>query len=308
MSSLLLSLALSSGLPVAHADEGMWLPEQLPAKAAELKEMGLELDPAQLADPMGQPLGSIVTMGFCSASFVSPDGLMATNHHCVAGFLSYLSDEEHDLNNLGHLSHDRAEELWVGPGSEVQVVEKITDVTAQVLKGLKKKTKDADRERIISRNEAAIIDACEADRPEVRCAVADYFGGQQYRLIEKRRLRDVRLVYAPPDSVGNYGDEIDNWMWPRHSGDFSLLRVYVGPDGSAAEHADENVPYKPPPAPGDQPRGRQPRRLRHGGRLPGLHLPLPHGPTDALRPGRELPQPHRPLGRHHGDPQALQRR
>lgn len=239
-------LALSLGLSPAVADEGMWLPEQLPAKAEELRAMGLELDPAELADPMGRPLGSIVTMGFCSASFISPDGLVATNHHCVTGYLGYLSDEARDLNDTGHLAGSRAEELWVGPGSEVQVVEKITDVTAEVLAGLRKRTEDFDRERIIARNQAGLVAACEEGRPSVRCQVVDYFGGQQYRLIEKRRLRDVRLVYAPPDSVGNYGDEIDNWMWPRHTGDFSLLRVYVAPDGSAAEHAEENVPYQPP--------------------------------------------------------------
>lgn len=239
-------LALSLGLAPAHADEGMWLPEQLPAKAAELEALGLELDPAQLADPMGQPLGSIVTMGFCSASFVSPDGLIATNHHCVTGYLGYLSDEERDLNDTGYLANSREEELWVGPGSEVQVVEKITDVTAAVLSGVRKRTEDFDRERLVSRNKAGLVAACEEGRPSVRCKVADYFGGQQYRLIEKRRLRDVRLVYAPPDSVGNYGDEIDNWMWPRHTGDFALLRVYVGPDGAAAEHAEGNVAYQPP--------------------------------------------------------------
>ncbi len=244
MISIVVALALAP--PSARADEGMWLPEQLPAHAPELKRMGLELPAAQLADPMGQPLGSIVTLGFCSASFVSPDGLIATNHHCVSGFLQYLSDGEQDRNEDGYLAGSRAEEAWVGPGSEVGVVEKITDVTDRVLAGVKKKTKDPQREAIVSRNQKAVVAACEEGRPNVRCDVSAFWGGAEYRLIERRRLRDVRLVYAPPDPVGQYGGEIDNWMWPRHGGDFALLRAYVAPDGGAAEHAEDNVPYQPP--------------------------------------------------------------
>ncbi len=240
---MLLALALS--LPVAQADEGMWLPEQLADRAEQLTELGLELPPEQLADPMGQPLGSIVTMGFCSASFVSADGLLATNHHCVSSYLQYLSDEDTDRNTDGHLAADRAGELWVGPGSEVQVVEKISDVTAEVMRGVRTRTSDSKREARIRVNRAKVIAECEADRPNVRCRVAPFYGGQTYRLIEKRRLRDVRMVYAPPESVGSYGGEIDNWMWPRHTGDFALLRAYVAPDGSAAEHAEDNVPYQP---------------------------------------------------------------
>lgn len=239
------ALLLLSSL-TAHADEGMWLPEQLPGKAEELKQLGLELDAAALADPMGQPLGSIVTLGFCSAAFVSPDGLIATNHHCVAGYLQYLSDAEHDRNRDGYLAATASDEAWVGPGSEVQVVQKITDVTARVNEGVTPRTRDPKREAMVSRNKKAIVAACESERPDVQCRVASYFGGSEYRLIEKRRLKDVRLVYAPPDSVGAYGGETDNWMWPRHSGDFALLRAYVAPDGSAAEHAEDNVPFEPP--------------------------------------------------------------
>jgi len=240
---MLLPLALT--LSLAQADEGMWLPEQLPARSEQLAALGLEISPEQLADPMGQPLGSIVTMGFCSASFLSADGLLATNHHCVSSYLQYLSDEEHDRNTEGHLAADRSDELWVGPGSEVQVVEKISDVTAEVMRGVRARTSDPKREARIRVNRARIIADCEEDRPNIRCRVAPFYGGQTYRLIEKRRLRDVRMVYAPPESVGSYGGEIDNWMWPRHTGDFALLRAYVAPDGSAAEHAEDNVPYQP---------------------------------------------------------------
>ena len=242
---ILTALALLATLP-AHADEGMWLPEQLPRKSAELKEMGLEIDAGALADPMGQPLGSIVTLGFCSAAFVSEDGLIATNHHCVSGYLQYLSDAENDRNETGFLADTRSDEAWVGPGSEVQVVHKISDVTDQVNAGVKKRTRDAQREALVAKNTKQIVAGCEADRPNMQCRVVSYYGGAEYRLVEKRRLKDVRLVYAPPDSVGSFGGEIDNWMWPRHTGDFALLRAYVAPDGGAAEHADDNVPYETP--------------------------------------------------------------
>ena len=243
MTAVLAVLLLSAP---SLADEGMWLPEQLPQRARALRGLGLTLDADVLGDTTSAPLGAIVTMGFCSASFVSPDGLIATNHHCISGYLSYLSDADHDYNTDGYLAADRDAELWVGPGSEVQVVEKITDVTLDVLAGVRRRTRDVAREQRISRNKKALIQSCEEGRPNVRCRVASYWGGAEYRLIEKRRLRDVRLVYAPPGSVGNYGDEIDNWMWPRHSGDMALLRVYVAPDGSAANHAEDNVAYQPP--------------------------------------------------------------
>lgn len=243
MTSILTLLALSApGL----AAEGMWLPEQLPHRARELRGLGLTLDADALGDPKSAPLSAIVTMGFCSASFLSEDGLLATNHHCVAGYLSYLSSAEKDYAADGHLAADKESELWVGPGSEVQVVESIQDVTMDVLKGVRRRTKDATRERQISLNKKALVADCEEGRPNIRCQVASYWGGAEYRLIEKRRLRDVRLVYAPPESVGQYGGEIDNWMWPRHGGDMALLRVYVAPDGSAAEHDEANVPYTPP--------------------------------------------------------------
>lgn len=253
----LTAIALLATLP-ARADEGMWLPEQLPRKAAELAEMGLELDAAALADPMGQPLGSIVTLGFCSAAFVSPDGLIATNHHCVASYLQYLSDAEHDRNKDGYLAATTGDEAWVGPGSEVQVVQSITDVTERVNAGVKARTKDIQREALVAKNTKQIVADCEADRPDLQCRVASYYGGAEYRLIEKRRLKDVRLVYAPPDSVGAFGGEIDNWMWPRHGGDFALLRAYVAPDGGAAENAPENIPYRPPHHLEINPAGAQP--------------------------------------------------
>ena len=231
-------------LPVAFAGEGMWLPEQLPALAGGLQAEGLQIPAAQLANPEAAPLGAIVGLGYCSAAFVSPDGLIATNHHCVSGFLQYLSDAQHNRARDGYAAATRADELWVGPGAELTVIDGITDVTAEVLRGVKPRSSDADRERIVARNQKALVAACEA-APNRRCRVASYFGGRQYRLLSAQRFTDIRMVYAPPESVGSYGGEVDNWMWPRHAGDFALLRAYVGPGGATGEHAPGNVPFRP---------------------------------------------------------------
>lgn len=236
---------------LATADEGMWLPEQLPEMADQLTEMGLEIPASQLADTAAAPLGAIVSLGeYCSASFLSPDGLVGTNHHCVSGLLQFNSDAEHNRAIDGYVAADRAGELSGGPTARMYVVDGITDVTEQVKKGVRQTrrntpAKDTARYEAIEAAKKSLIAECEA-QPNHRCLVASYYGGQQYRLISRLEIQDVRIVYAPPDSVGNYGDEQDNWMWPRHSGDFSLVRAYVAPDGSSAPYSEDNVPYKPP--------------------------------------------------------------
>lgn len=231
-------------LASAWADEGMWTPEQVPAMAETLTEMGLTVDPAALASPLTEPLNAIVSLGFCSASFVSPDGLIATNHHCVSGYLQYNSTGERNLARDGYTASDRAGELSVGPSGRIYVLERIDDVTERVQSRLKRRMSDAQRQDAISLVRKEIIAECEA-APGYRCRVASFYEGLSYRLIVNRELSDIRLVYAPPDSVGSYGGDIDNWMWPRHTGDFSLLRAYVAPDGSAAPYSEENVPYQP---------------------------------------------------------------
>ena len=229
---------------LAWADEGMWLPEQLPSMEERLVEMGLEIPVADLADPASPVMQSIVSLGGCSASFVSPDGLIATNHHCVEGMLAYVSDETNDRVTDGYLARSRDEELWVGPTARVSVVESITDVTARMRQGINRGMPDTARHLKLEKARKALVAGCEDETH--RCRVASYFGGQEYRLIRRRELRDVRLAYAPPRSVGSYGGEIDNWEWPRHSGDFAFVRAYVSPTGEVADHAADNVPYAAP--------------------------------------------------------------
>lgn len=246
---LMLLLSLS-----ARADEGMWLPEQVPALGGDLTARGLEIPPEKLSDPLAEPLDAIVSLGFCSGSFVSPDGLIATNRHCVESYLQYSSSAERPWNEDGFVAHSADAELWAGPTARIYIVEKQEDVTAAVRGAGAKKKKDADREEALERKKKELVAACEA-QPNRRCRVASYHGGLEYRLITQRELKDVRVVYAPPDAVGNYGDDIDNWMWPRHSGDFAFIRAYVAPDGSSEEHDQANVPYRPAHSLRIQPKG-----------------------------------------------------
>ena len=253
----------------------MWIPSQLGSAHAEtLKKLGLELDPAQLSDPMAYPLGAIVSLGGCSASFVSPDGLVATNHHCVTGALQYNSTPQQNLLEQGYLAKTRADEKSIGPTGRVYVTQAFKDVTFDVRKDIEAIREDQERHNEIEKRTKALLAACEKDRPTVRCEVAAYDGGAQYLLIERLQIKDVRLVYAPHEGIGNFGGEIDNWRWPRHGGDFSFYRAYVGKDGKPAEYSAENVPFKP----------RQ-------------HLKLATKPLARRRSGvrRRLSRPHLPL-------------
>jgi hypothetical protein len=225
---------------------GMWMPSQMTAHAAKLKELGLAIDPAELADPTSKTLSAIVSLGGCSASFVSADGLIATNHHCATGALQHNSKADTNLLKDGFLSKSRAEEKNNGPQARVYVTRKVTDVSPKVTGGLDKIGDDRARYKEIEKRQKEIVAACEKDHKELRCSVASFYEGASYYLIEQLEIKDVRLVWAPPAGVGNYGGEIDNWRWPRHTGDVSLMRAYVGKDGQPAEFSTDNVPYKPP--------------------------------------------------------------
>jgi hypothetical protein len=226
---------------------GMWMPGQmlLPGHAAAFTKLGVKIDPKKLADPLSAPLGAIVRLNGCSASFVSPDGLIVTNHHCVQGALQINSTPESNLVKKGFLAKTRAEERSAGPAERVFVAQAFTDVTDPLRSGLDKIADPVARKEEVEKRIKQQLAACEKDRPGVRCNVATYFRGGMYVLIEELEIRDVRLVYVPERSIGNYGGEVDNWKWPRHTGDFAFYRAYVGADGKPADHAATNVPYRP---------------------------------------------------------------
>ena len=226
------------------ADDGLWMPQQLPALGAELKKLGLQIDPNQFADLTGFPMGAIVSIGGCSASFVSPDGLVATNHHCVYGALQFNATPENDLVKNGFLARAKKDEIQATPDARVYVTTAIEDVTKQILASFPKNTGDRDRARLIARRRREMINECEKPGG-LRCLVPSFFEGGQYLKITQMEIRDVRLVYAPALGIGNFGDEIDNWMWPRHTGDFGFYRAYVGRDGKPADFSRGNVPFRP---------------------------------------------------------------
>ncbi|MAW90680.1 MAG: dipeptidyl-peptidase 7 [Altererythrobacter sp.] len=235
-------LACVASAPLA-AKEGMFTPQQLPEIADDLRATGLELDPEALSDLTGFPMGAIVSLGGCSASFVSPEGLVVTNHHCARGSVQYNSTAENNFLENGFLAKTMGDEVPAAPGSRIYVTTALTDVTDRVRAGTDALS-PTERYDTVEQRLKDITAECE-EKAGYRCQVASFYGGAEYTLIERLEVRDVRLVYAPADSVGKYGGDIDNWMWPRHTGDFSFYRAYVAPDGSAADYAEENVPYQP---------------------------------------------------------------
>ena len=226
-----------------RAEEGMWMPQQIPQLAARLQALGFAGDPKAFADLTGQPMGAIVSLGGCTASFVSPDGLIVTNHHCVTGGLQFNSTPQRNLLRDGYLARTRDEELSNGPGSHVYVTTAVTEVTEAITGKIDPKATDRQRNDIIDRRIKERIAACEKEG--MRCNVASFFEGLKYYEIAQLDIKDVRLVYAPAEGIGVFGGETDNWRWPRHTGDWSYLRAYVSKDGKAVPYAKDNVPYKP---------------------------------------------------------------
>jgi hypothetical protein len=244
---LILALLLAAG-PV-RADEGMWVPWEMERHSERLVELGYEGSVDALRDPLGQVLGAVVSVNRgCTGSFVSERGLVATNHHCIGSVLQHNSSEEHNLLRDGWYAAGPDEELPAAPGYSLFLTESFEDITDRFdfvgNKKLRRGSSDADLHRKIERTRSEQVAACEAEA-DVYCSVATYDGGARYVLMRQREIKDVRLVYAPPDMVGNFGDEVDNWQWPRHSGDFALLRAYVGPAGESAEYHVDNRPFGP---------------------------------------------------------------
>ncbi|MDQ2702321.1 MAG: S46 family peptidase [Pseudomonadota bacterium] len=238
-----LAATCAAGFP-AYADEGMWMPSQLPAIAAQLKAAGYQGDPAALADLTKPPMSAIVSLGGCTASFVSPNGLVVTNHHCAMGAIQLNSTPQDNLIANGFVAADKAAERSAGPAARVYVTVAFDRITDRILADARGKTGRAYYDAVDAA-EKTVIAECEQD-DGYRCSVADMHYGTDFYLVKQLELEDIRLVYAPPEAIGNYGDEIDNFMWPRHSGDFTFYRAYVGKDGKPAPYSQDNVPYAPP--------------------------------------------------------------
>ncbi len=240
MKRLVLALACCLSLSL-HAEEGMYPVTQL--QKLDLRTIGLTISVQDIYNPRGVSLiDAIVHLGGCTGSFVSPEGLILTNHHCAFGSVAAASTPEHDYVTNGYLAVRRDDEL-PARGQTVRLIESYRDVSSEVLSGITDTMDLGARTRSIEEQIRRIVRETESAQPGRRAEVAEMFAGKSYVLFISLLIRDVRLVYVPPRSVGEFGGEDDNWMWPRHTGDFSFLRAYVGPDGCPAAYSPQNVPY-----------------------------------------------------------------
>lgn len=237
----------------SFALEGEWTPEQIVRFDRQmLKGLGLELAPEDLWDPQRDAglLSAVVSTGECSAAFISNTGLIATSHRCFFGILQEHATPDNDIIRKGFIARSKEQEL---PSRTVRITlpYRLTDVTLAINRVTATSIDDRARHKAIEQKENELIARCE-QRKSARCSVATFDGGLQYVLVDSTEISDVRLVFAPPRAVGEFGGELDNWMWPRHTGDFAIGRAYVAPDGSSAPYSRSNVPYKPrsyfPPA------------------------------------------------------------
>lgn len=241
--TLLILISLCLIPPSLIADEGMWMPHQM--KMLNLQTQGLEMDPADLYKPDGSGLMSaVVDLGGGTASFVSDKGLLFTNHHVAFGALQRASDPEHNYLEDGFLAQNAAEEIQA-PGYTAGVLLNYREVTDQIFAALKEGMSPLERYNAIDLAKKKLVQQAEAGGPDLFAEVASMYAGNQYYLFVYKQIKDIRIVYAPPRDLGNFGGEIDNWMWPRHTCDFTFLRAYVSPEGLGAEYSPENVPYQP---------------------------------------------------------------
>ena len=239
-----ISAALLGTAMQVDAKEGMFTPEQLPSIAGDLKETGLEIPASSINDLTAFPMGAIVSLGGWSASFVADKGLAVTNHHCARGSVQYNSTPENNYLKDGFLAKEIGDELPAAPGTRMFVTADFSDVTDKVVGGINDDVQGRERYDLIEANRKALIAECESEAG-FRCSVPSFFQGLEYKLIKQKEIRDVRIAYAPADSIGKYGGDVDNWMWPRHTGDFSFYRAYVGKDGKPADYSEDNVPFEP---------------------------------------------------------------
>ena len=232
---------------------GMWMPSQINEQKDLLENLGLEVPTENLSDPASSTLQGIVSLGYCSGSFISNDGLIITNHHCVSGMLSYLTNKErgesaeNDVDYIKNGFHAKSlnKEKNVGPTERIYVTISQENVTERILKDVLQEGDLKTRGQLIEDRIKLIVNEEEAKAENIRAEVKSFYRDESFILIKKLEIKDVRMVYAPSEGVGFYGGDSDNWVWPRHTGDFGIIRAYVAPDGSSREYHPDNVPYNP---------------------------------------------------------------
>jgi len=228
----------------AKADEGMYPLNQIDQDLVKkMNKMGLELTLEEIYNPQGTGVANAVVRLSATASFVSPKGLIVTNHHVAYRAIQRVSTPEENYIENGFLARSPAKEV-PAPGYQASVLIFMKNVTDQVLSAVHTDMNDFERYLAIDKKKKEIVKKAE-ETGEVECRVEAMNYGMAYYLFTYLKLKDIRLVYVPPRSIGEYGGDIDNWMWPRHCGDFAFLRAYVGPDGKSADYSKDNLPYEP---------------------------------------------------------------
>lgn len=227
---LLIGLVACITTTIATADEGMWLPSQIKGRIKEMRSLGFRLKADDIYSDKKASLKDAVMQfgGGCTGEFISPEGLLLTNHHCGYSSIQKLSSVEHDYLTYGYWAKNKNEELPV-PGLTITLLTRMEDVTDRISAG-----ESAD---------SIIAEAEENGRYTAK--ITPMYYGLQHHLFVYQVFKDIRLVGAPPSSIGKFGGDTDNWIWPRHTGDFSIFRVYADCNNEPAEYSEENVPYRP---------------------------------------------------------------
>jgi hypothetical protein len=245
LAPVLCAFLLMGASPRLRADEGMWLPILLGANEADMQAMGMKMTAADIYSVNRSSLKDAIVRfgGGCTGEIVSAEGLLLTNHHCGFSQILRHSSLEKDYLKQGFWAQSRAEELS-NPGLKVSFIVRMEDVTTRVLGGIEASMAEEARQSLIrARMDEVVAEATKGTHYEAE--VKPFYYGNEYYLIVMETFRDVRLVGAPPSAIGNFGGETDNWVWPRHTADFSVFRVYAGPDGKPADYSPENQPLRP---------------------------------------------------------------
>ncbi|NGF56095.1 S46 family peptidase [Parapedobacter sp. SGR-10] len=246
LKSLLVAAVLISSIFNFSAkvpDEGMFPLSEL--SRAGLKQAGLKISEKDIYNP-GQIglVDALVQVSGCSGSFISPNGLVITNHHCAFSAVQLASTPEHNYLENGFVAHSRQQEIEA-KGLTIRITDSYEDVSDKILSAVAQVSDPVERIQIINKKRKELASDAEQKDPSIKAEVSEMFIGKSYVLFRYKTIEDVRLVYIPRQDIGEFGGETDNWVWPRHTGDFSFLRAYVAPDGSSAKYSKNNVPYQP---------------------------------------------------------------
>lgn len=244
-----LTVTLTLGIfaeTTASADEGMWLPSLISERIGDMQSKGFRLSAEDIYSVNQASLkDAVVLFGRgCTGEVVSAEGLLLTNHHCGYSQIQKHSSVEHDYLRDGFWALTRNEEL-PNKGLTVSFLERMEDVTSRVLEGVTPALTETKRDSIVKANTVRLVKEATSEGRGLRATVESLYYGNQYFLFLYREYSDVRLVGAPPSSIGKFGGDTDNWMWPRHTGDFSIFRIYADKDNNPAEYSEDNVPYTP---------------------------------------------------------------